>query len=89
MVTEVSTMAPMFFGLIAAMLFGITTHAVYGTEGIMTQTWIDPVFWALISTGFVVSLIKQMAACLPCKLVKLAHATQLNNFFCNNAPCGK
>lgn len=39
------------FGLAA--IFGVAAHAALGLRGLLTSTWVDPVFWSIIATGLV------------------------------------
>ncbi|MES9902488.1 MAG: hypothetical protein ABW168_07375 [Sedimenticola sp.] len=82
-------MAPLFIGLVSAMLFGLTAHGVYGTEGILTESWVDMVFWALIGTGTLISFVKVFWECLPCMAFKLIHIDLLSRFFCHDVPCSE
>ncbi|MCG7949455.1 MAG: hypothetical protein N0C84_24250 [Candidatus Thiodiazotropha taylori] len=79
-------MLPIFVGLIMAMLFGLFSFMVYGLEGLVHYAWIDTVFWSLIGTGVLVSLVNELGRCLACRLkswVKIPHIES----FCSEADC--
>jgi hypothetical protein len=78
---------PLLLGFIAAMVFELASHAVYGTEDIMSHTWIDMVFWGLIAAGVLVSLVNVFWGCLPCRLSRLVHAKGLQDHLCRNLTC--
>ena len=59
-------MFPILFGLVAAMLFGLSAFAVYGLEGLTQYQWIDMVFWGLIASGALVSLVGESLSCWVC-----------------------
>lgn len=81
-------MLPTLLGLTVAMVFGIFANAVYGTEHIMQQGWIDIVFWSLIGTGIGVSLIQVFGACVPCQVSRRVHSAAMSRLFCDQVPCG-
>jgi hypothetical protein len=61
-------MLPIFLGLILAMLFGLFSFMVYGLEGLTHSAWIDMVFWSLIGTGIMISLINELGQCIACRI---------------------
>jgi hypothetical protein len=61
-------MLPIFLGLILAMLFGLFSFMVYGLEGLTHSAWIDTVFWSLIGTGIMISLINELGQCIACRI---------------------
>jgi hypothetical protein len=78
---------PILSGLIAALVFELVSHGVYGTEDIMSHTWIDMVFWGLIGAGVLVSLVNVFWGCLPCRLSRLAHVKGLQDHLCRKVAC--
>ncbi len=70
-------MLPMLIALSVASAFGLMAHAVYGTDGLIDQAWIDVVFWAIISTGAGVWLLQVFSSCLACRLVRLVRAASI------------
>jgi hypothetical protein len=80
-------MLPVFFGLFFATMFGILSHAVYDTAGMMAHAWIDIVFWSLIGTGALVSFVNMLSECLPCRLVRMVHAENLEDRLCKDLTC--
>jgi len=49
-------------GLVSATFFGIGAVTVYGTEGLLDNAWVEYVFWWLIGTGVILSLIEYATA---------------------------
>jgi hypothetical protein len=80
-------MFPVLFSLIAAMLFGLLAHGMYGTEGVIQHTWIDMVFWGLIGAGAGVSLINAFGPCLPCVVSRALDAQRLSRRWCRAPQC--
>ena len=81
-------MLPILLGLILAMFFGLLSYAVYGLEGLTQYAWIDTVFWSLILTGIMISLINEVGQCIACKArrwIKLDWIEQ----YCVQLPCAK
>jgi hypothetical protein len=81
-------MLPILLGLVLAMLFGLMSFLVYGLEGLVNYPWIDTVFWGLIATGALVTLINEAGQCLVCRLNRLFSIRQLEGF-CNDLACAK
>jgi hypothetical protein len=81
------TMFPLLLSLIAAMVFGIVSHGVYGAEGITDHAWMDMVFWGLIGAGVLVSLANVFWECLPCRFSRFVHAKSLQDHLCRNVSC--
>ena len=81
-------MLPTLIGLTVATLFGLLAHGIYGTEQIMQHEWIDIVFWSLIGTGFGVSMIHILGACIPCQLSRRLRIEPLRRVFCGQLHCG-
>ncbi len=71
-------------GLVAAMIFSFATYMIYGLEGVMTQQWIDTVFWALIATGVAVGVINAIWRCLACEISKRLHSRTLADWTCSS-----
>ncbi len=71
-------------GLVAAMLFSFVTYMIYGLDGVMTQQWIDQVFWALIATGVVVGVVNSIWRCLACEISKHLHSKTLIDWTCSS-----
>lgn len=61
-------MAYLIGGLGAATLVGIGSVLVYGPASQLQQSWIEPLFWALIISGAVMSLFEQAVSCKLCAL---------------------
>ncbi len=61
-------MAYLIGGLSAATLVGIGSVLVYGPGSQLQQPWIEPVFWALILSGALMSLFEQAVSCKLCAL---------------------
>jgi len=80
-------MLPVLLGLFSAMVFGIVSHGIYGTDDIMAHAWIDMVFWGLIGAGALVSFSDMLWECLPCRLSRLVHAERLQDYFCRHFAC--
>jgi hypothetical protein len=55
---------------------------------LINYPWIDTVFWSLIVTGAVITLINETGQCLLCKINQLISLRQLARF-CNEAACAK
>ncbi|MCG7920840.1 MAG: hypothetical protein N0C81_05870 [Candidatus Thiodiazotropha lotti] len=79
-------MLPIFVGLIMAMLFGLFSFMVYGLEGLIHYAWIDIVFWSLIVTGMMISLINELGRCLACRLKSWVKIPRIESF-CSEADC--
>ena len=45
-------------GLVSAMFFGIGAVSVYGTDGLLANVWVEYVFWWLIGSGALLSLLE-------------------------------
>ncbi|HIE54873.1 MAG TPA: hypothetical protein EYP90_06790 [Chromatiaceae bacterium] len=71
-------------GLIAAMIFSFATYMIYGLEGVMTQQWIDQVFWSLIIAGVAIGIVHALWRCLPCEIGKRLHSKFLTDLTCNH-----
>ena len=82
-------MFPMLFGMIAATLFGLVSYHTYGLEGLLHSPWINAVFWSLILTGGVVSLLDECNRCLPCRLQKIFTRNHMLDTLCAHKPCGE
>ena len=80
-------MLPVLIGLVSAMAFGILSHSIYGTSGIMNHAWIDTVFWALIGTGVAVSAMNMIGECLPCRVSRLLRVRKAADALCKKTPC--
>lgn len=81
-------MFSLFIGVVAASVFGIISTLVLGQEGLMTNAWVDVVFWSLIGAGAAVSLINTAWECLPCRVSRMSHRQSLIDRLCRHAPCG-
>lgn len=53
------------FGLAA--LFGIAAHTALGIQGLLTSTWVDPVFWTIIATGLALDHQQSFRAWFRCQ----------------------
>ncbi|HHH13401.1 MAG TPA: hypothetical protein ENJ98_04125 [Thiolapillus brandeum] len=71
-------------GLVAAMIFSFATYMIYGLEGVMTQQWIDQVFWALILAGVAVGIVNSIWRCLACEISKRLHNQTLTDWTCSS-----
>lgn len=80
-------MLPVLVGLIAAAVFGLVSTLTLGTDGLMTNAWVDIVFWSLIGAGAAVSAINVSFECLPCRLSNLKPLRRWHEALCFNAPC--
>ena len=80
-------MFALFIGVVAASVFGIVATAFLGQEGLLTNAWVDVVFWSLIGAGAALSAINMAWDCLPCRLSRLSHQESLIERLCRNAPC--
>jgi len=69
-------------GLVAAMIFSVVTYMIYGLEGVMTQHWIDQVFWAIILAGIGMGIVNTVWKCLPCEISKRLHSKFLTDLNC-------
>ncbi|PUB77873.1 MAG: hypothetical protein DBP03_02875 [gamma proteobacterium symbiont of Ctena orbiculata] len=70
------------------MLFGLMSFFVYGLDGLINYPWIDAVFWALIATGTLITLINEVGQCLACRFNRLV-PLQLLERYCNDLTCAK
>jgi hypothetical protein len=70
------------------MLFGLMSFLVYGLDGLINYPWIDAVFWGLIATGAVVTLINEVGQCLLCRMKPILPMAQLTRF-CDDLACSK
>lgn len=59
--------APIFASAILAMVFGIITQAVLGTENLVAYPWVDAVFWSILSAGVAVSAFQALLGCRICR----------------------
>ena len=80
-------MFPIFFGLVAAMLFGLIVMITLGEQALMTHAWVDVVFWTLIASGAALSAINLSWDCIACKMSKLSHANKLTERLCRDTRC--
>lgn len=81
-------MLPILLGLVLAMSFGLMSFFVYGLDGLINYSWIDTVFWALISTGALITLINEAGQCLLCKLMRLVSIERFERY-CKDLICVK
>jgi hypothetical protein len=81
-------MLPILLGLILAMLFGLMSFMVYGLEGLANSAWIDTVFWSLIVTGMVISLINELGQCIACRIKELIKIPRIE-LFCREGACDR
>lgn len=79
-------MLPILLGLIMAMLFGLMSYMVYGLEGLTQYAWIDTVFWSLIITGIMISLINELGQCLACRIQRWLKITRFESI-CSDSAC--
>jgi hypothetical protein len=79
-------MLPILLGLVLAMLFGLMSFFVYGLDGLINYLWIDTVFWGLIITGALITLINEEGQCLLCKMKQMFPLDRLDRF-CNDLAC--
>lgn len=80
-------MLPIFLGLVAAMIFGLFATLALGPEALLTNPWIDIVFWTLIAAGAAVSAINLSWSCMSCQLAHRLHSKDLEVRLCRDAPC--
>jgi len=80
-------MLPVFIGVVAAALFGIGATAALGPEALLTNAWVDVVFWTLIASGAAVSAINISWECLPCQFAQWAQRKDLSEKLCRDVPC--
>jgi hypothetical protein len=69
-------------GLVAAMIFSFAAYMIYGLEGVMTQQWVDVVFWAIIATGVILGIVNAVWRCLACEISKQLHSKTLIDWTC-------
>ncbi len=81
-------MLPILLGLTMAMLFGLMSFMVYGLEALTHNAWIDTVFWSLILTGIIVSLMNELGQCLACRMQRWFHTTRFESI-CDKTACTK
>jgi hypothetical protein len=55
-------------GLAAATLVGLSSVLVYGPGSQLQHSWIEPLFWALIASGALMSLFEHTVRCKLCAL---------------------
>ncbi|MEW8027758.1 MAG: hypothetical protein AB2792_03325 [Candidatus Thiodiazotropha sp.] len=79
-------MLPILLGLVIAMLFGLMSFFVYGLDGLVNYQWIDAVFWALIATGALITLINEAGQCLACRFRYLVPNRQFDRY-CSDLAC--
>ncbi|MES9850457.1 MAG: hypothetical protein ABW170_01325 [Candidatus Thiodiazotropha sp. L084R] len=86
-------MLPILLGLIMAMFFGLMSYMVYGLEGLTHYAWIDTVFWSLIITGIMISMINELGQCIACRIQSWLKITRFESICgesdCASGPCGK
>lgn len=80
-------MIALFIGVVAASVFGIIATLLLGQEGLLTNAWVDVVFWSLIGAGAAVSLINTAWESLPCRVSKLTRSRSLIDRLCRHVPC--
>ncbi len=64
---EVVTMLYILLGLVFAAFFGTGAVAVYGYEGLLSNPWVQYVFWWLIGTGALLALVESLGS-IPIRL---------------------
>lgn len=80
-------MFPILIGLIAATLFGIAASMFLGPSALLTNAWVDVVFWTLIASGAAVSAINLSWGCIPCHFAQWMKRKDLSDRLCRQAPC--
>ena len=82
-------MFAVLIGLVLAMLFGLGVTLVYGTDEVMHLPWADQVFWALIGTGALISMIQPPLRCLPCKICCWISKRTWTRQLCASSDCAE
>lgn len=59
--------APILASASLAMLFGIVTQAVVGTENLIAHPWVDAMFWSILGAGVGVSTFEAVLGCRICR----------------------
>jgi hypothetical protein len=62
--------APILVSLALAMVFGIVTQSVVGTENLLAYAWVDAVFWSTIGAGVGAAAISALLGCRICRNVE-------------------
>ena len=58
-------------GLTSATLVGLSSILVYGPGSQLQISWLEPAFWALITSGAVMSLFEDTIRCKLCTIREL------------------
>lgn len=58
--------APILVSLVLAMVFGIVTQSIVGTENLLAYAWVDGIFWSIIGAGVGVAAISALLGCRIC-----------------------
>lgn len=66
-------MVKIIVGYVLATLFGMGAFLVLGYEGLMNTPQVDLIFWALITSGFILHML-ELALCKPvCRILTKNH----------------
>lgn len=79
-------MLPLLISLTLAMTFGLLSHAFLGHDALLTQAWIDGIFWAIIGSGVALASMPSLA-CIGCKLGRITHLSIAQRTHCAGLPC--
>lgn len=82
-------MLPLFIGVLAASIFGIVAITVFSPEFLLTNAWVDVVFWTLIAVGLALSAINLNCECLGCNLARWLRRRDLSERLCREPPCAR
>jgi hypothetical protein len=70
------------------MLFGLMSFMVYGLDGLAHSAWIDTVFWSLIVTGMMISLMNELGQCIACRIKEFIKIPRIESF-CREGSCDR
>jgi hypothetical protein len=82
-------MLPLIVGVLAASIFGIVAVTVFSPEFLLTNAWVDIVFWTLIAAGIALSAINLNWECFSCKLARWLKRADLAERLCREPPCAR
>lgn len=73
-------------GLVAAMLVGLATQLIYGSESLLEAQWLDPLFWGLIVAGVVMAILDDLyCPVLHCPLRRILRRSEAAS--CRDTRC--
>lgn len=84
---EDKIMFALIISIIAASVFGVIATQVLGSNGLLTNAWVDVIFWSLIGAGVALAAINITWECVPCRFSQLWLKRSLIKRLCHNPLC--